>query len=524
MVSEKGELKSFKSRTGAINYGVKHLVGEGKYYQIEGEGNDTYGYLDEERKEFVKVKVIVEKFKRETGEVNEKGVAIKETLYRVLRVKEVDGIPIGDKVKVDNFFTYAKVDFKEGTVKVSDVWDYKVEDLEVELEGKYEVEVENTERKFRNKIVGYRSGSTPKKVVATLVYLFIALYMLGSVTNFYGEEESKEDGIATTEETKQEEREEDKERKEKQDKDKDTEKDKEKDLKEKERNEIREKNKKEKEELERKEEQELKEQEQKEKEDKDRKEQEEIERKKQEEIERKEHEERERKEQEELERKKQEEESVTTITGLTSVTLSRVVDGDTVNVYNSKGEELKLRLLLIDTPETVHPNKPVEPFGPEASSRLSQLLNNAGSIQIEYDTGDKTDHYDRHLVYLYADGVSVHETLLKEGLARVGYIYEQQRYLSAYREAEQVARNQQIGIWSIPGYVNEGGEGFNSGERDSGSSESQTTQSTSSTSSGTESFKNCTELRKVYPDGVASDHPAYKPGMDRDKDNWACEN
>ncbi|MED3574215.1 excalibur calcium-binding domain-containing protein [Cytobacillus praedii] len=37
------------------------------------------------------------------------------------------------------------------------------------------------------------------------------------------------------------------------------------------------------------------------------------------------------------------------------------------------------------------------------------------------------------------------------------------------------------------------------------------------------SFKNCTELRKYYPNGVASDHPAYAPKHDRDNDGWACE-
>ncbi len=42
-------------------------------------------------------------------------------------------------------------------------------------------------------------------------------------------------------------------------------------------------------------------------------------------------------------------------------------------------------------------------------------------------------------------------------------------------------------------------------------------------SGGSEIFANCTELRKKYPNGVASDHPAYQPKMDRDKDNFACE-
>src|SRR5699024_9937352 len=139
-------------------------------------------------------------------------------------------------------------------------------------------------------------------------------------------------------------------------------------------------------------------------------------------------EEKEKAEKEKAEKEKQEKESAAK-GGLTEVELYRVVDGDTVHVLDSDNNTLKLRLLLIDTPETVHPNKPVEPFGPEASARMTELMSNAEELHIEYDEGAETDHYGRHLVYLYADGVNVHEVLLEEGLARVGYIYEQQRYL-----------------------------------------------------------------------------------------------
>jgi hypothetical protein len=48
--------------------------------------------------------------------------------------------------------------------------------------------------------------------------------------------------------------------------------------------------------------------------------------------------------------------------------------------------------------------------------------------------------------------------------------------------------------------------------------------SSTTTSGGSEFFANCTELRKVYPKGVPADHPAYQSKMDRDKDNYACEN
>src|SRR5699024_8078885 len=75
----------------------------------------------------------------------------------------------------------------------------------------------------------------------------------------------------------------------------------------------------------------------------------------------------------EKEKEEAEKESVPAKEGLIPVNLYRVTDGDTVNVVDNDGSALKLRLLLIDTPETVHPNKPVEPYGKEASARLTEL-------------------------------------------------------------------------------------------------------------------------------------------------------
>lgn len=229
----------------------------------------------------------------------------------------------------------------------------------------------------------------------------------------------------------------------------------------------------------------------------------------------------------EKEKEEAKEESVASKDGLIPVNLYRVTDGDTVNVLDDEGQTLKLRLLLIDTPETVHPSKPVEPYGKEASARLTELLNNADQLYIEYDSGDKTDHYDRELVYLYADDVNVHEVLLKEGLARVGYIYEQQKYLSDFREAEQHAKDNQLGIWSIPGYVNEGGEGFNSEESEPEpeptNEPAQSEPATTEQPAQSEFFQNCTDLRGTYPAGVPKGHAAYQSKMDRDKDDYACE-
>ena len=62
------------------------------------------------------------------------------------------------------------------------------------------------------------------------------------------------------------------------------------------------------------------------------------------------------------------------------------------------------------------------------------------------------------LAYVYADGKSVQEEVLKKGMARVGYIYESRRHLDDFRKAEDVAQEKKIGVWQCPGYATD--EGF----------------------------------------------------------------
>lgn len=143
-----------------------------------------------------------------------------------------------------------------------------------------------------------------------------------------------------------------------------------------------------------------------------------------------------------------------------SVQVVRVIDGDTiiVNFINDEdyGEE-RVRFLLVDTPETVKPNHPAEPFGPESSDFVKELLKGK-MIELEFDVGDKRDSYDRLLAYLYIDGQSIQEMLLERGLARVAYIFPPNTtYLDEFRAAEQKAKEQRIGIWSIPGYATDRG-------------------------------------------------------------------
>lgn len=201
------------------------------------------------------------------------------------------------------------------------------------------------------------------------------------------------------------------------------------------------------------------------------------------------------------------------------VTLVSTTDGDTIRVmYNGKDEPV--RYLLIDTPETNHPRLGKQPFGDEAKERNRELVN-SGDLTIEFDIGEKRDKYDRLLAYVYVNGQSVQETLVREGLARVAYVYPPNtRYLTPFEEAQEIAKSKKIGIWSVEDYTTD--SGFDS-QGQSAVAAPPVTQPATSTSTESEFFQNCTELRKKYPTGVPSSHPAYQSKMDRDKDNYACE-
>jgi len=131
------------------------------------------------------------------------------------------------------------------------------------------------------------------------------------------------------------------------------------------------------------------------------------------------------------------------------VTLSKCVDGDTAKFKMKDGSIKTARFLAIDTPESVHPTKEVEEYGKEASNYTCNLLTNAKEIKVEYDkASDKEDKYGRILVWVYADGKMVQETLLSEGLAKVAYLYENYEYTGKLQDIEKIAKDKKVGIWS----------------------------------------------------------------------------
>ncbi|RIP33996.1 DNA-binding protein [Staphylococcus gallinarum] len=217
------------------------------------------------------------------------------------------------------------------------------------------------------------------------------------------------------------------------------------------------------------------------------------------------------------------------------VKLSSTVDGDTAKfVYNGNTESF--RFLLIDTPETKHPRVGKQPFGQEASDRTSELLNNSQNIEVEFDVGQKEDKYNRKLAYIYVDGEMLNNILVREGLAKISYVYPPNtRYLNTLEASQEQAKSEKIGIWSIDSAFKEGNKtehesddnnGTNVSETNvdnSSSDNNQSTETVESSNNKIESYPNCTALREVHPNGVPSSHPAYAPKHDRDNDDYACE-
>ncbi len=127
-------------------------------------------------------------------------------------------------------------------------------------------------------------------------------------------------------------------------------------------------------------------------------------------------------------------------------TVVGVVDGDTV-VVDLDGTAETVRLLGIDTPETVHPDRPPECFGAEASHRLAELLPPGTPVVVTRDV-EARDRYGRLLGYLAsADGRSVNRTLAEEGFAAALHIDPNDGMRHELAAAEARARSAGLGLW-----------------------------------------------------------------------------
>jgi micrococcal nuclease len=128
--------------------------------------------------------------------------------------------------------------------------------------------------------------------------------------------------------------------------------------------------------------------------------------------------------------------------------VSKIIDGDTLMVKINDKEEA-VRLIGVDTPETVDPRKTVQCFGKEATEKAKELVENK-MIRLEIDTTQNDrDKYNRLLRYIYLeDGTLVNKKLIEEGF---GFEYTYQipyKFQLEFKAAQKLAEEKKLGMWA----------------------------------------------------------------------------
>ncbi len=132
-----------------------------------------------------------------------------------------------------------------------------------------------------------------------------------------------------------------------------------------------------------------------------------------------------------------------------------VVDGDTIKV-NLAGEEYKVRLIGVNTPETNHPVKHVEPYGPEAKAFTKKMLTGR-TVYLEFDVQEK-DRYGRLLAYVWLEKPTqitdeeirtkmFNAILLLEGYAQVMTVQPNVKYVDYFLQCQRKAMESGKGLW-----------------------------------------------------------------------------
>ena len=129
------------------------------------------------------------------------------------------------------------------------------------------------------------------------------------------------------------------------------------------------------------------------------------------------------------------------------ITILKVVDGDTVDI-DINGHTERLRLIGVNTPETKHPTKPIECFGPEASAYMTQLLPKGTTVRIERDV-EARDRYGRMLLYLYlgSDDLFINLELVARGYGTPMSIEPNTFHRNDFVRAAAQAEAANVGLW-----------------------------------------------------------------------------
>ena len=128
------------------------------------------------------------------------------------------------------------------------------------------------------------------------------------------------------------------------------------------------------------------------------------------------------------------------------MSVKKFVDGDTFCVDDGSEKGLKIRLIGVNTLETVDPRKPVEYYGEEASNYVKRLLTGK-KVRLEFDV-ERTDWYGRTLAYVFLkDGTFLNADLIKKGYGQSMTVPPNVKYSDKFVELERKAREEKVGLW-----------------------------------------------------------------------------
>jgi micrococcal nuclease len=194
----------------------------------------------------------------------------------------------------------------------------------------------------------------------------------------------------------------------------------------------------------------------------------------------------------------------------------KVTDGDTIRVQNLKGKEFGVRVVGIDTPETVDPRTPVQCFGPKASAEAKKRLSGKRVRLVRDPKSEKIDKYGRTLAYVQTkDGDDYGLGMIKDGLARE-YTYKRPHdRQKEYRRAQNEAKVEKKGMWGVD---------IDPVTRECAKPKAKPKPTREPTTDvPSVYYENCSEVRAAGKAPIYPDDPGWQEKFDRDNDGVGCE-
>ncbi len=136
----------------------------------------------------------------------------------------------------------------------------------------------------------------------------------------------------------------------------------------------------------------------------------------------------------------------TDVNKLNEYKVVRVVDGDTF-VVDFNGKEEKVRLIGVDTPESVHVDKAKNTKEGILVSDYTKSKLNGKTVKLEFDVSER-DKYGRLLAYVYIDGEMYNKHLLEIGYAKIATYPPNVKYVEEFKEIQKEARENKVGLWN----------------------------------------------------------------------------